>query len=139
MFLLDTNVLSALMSVRPPPAVAAWVSAQPTDLLFTAAVCQAEIFAGLAILPKGRRRHALETAARGMFHDDFAGRILPFDADTTEAYADIFANRRRAGQSVSTIDIMIAAIARAHGASIVTRNIADFEGCGAPIINPWAA
>jgi toxin FitB len=80
MFLLDTNVLSALMTAQPPPEVAAWTSAQPPDLLFTAAVCQAEIFAGLAVLPEGRRRFELETAARAMFLEDFAGRVLPFDA-----------------------------------------------------------
>ena len=40
MFLLDTNVLSALMMMQPPREIAAWVSAQPDDLLFTAAVCQ---------------------------------------------------------------------------------------------------
>jgi toxin FitB len=137
MFLLDTNVLSALMSAAPPPEVAAWVSAQPPDLLFTAALCQAEILAGLAILPEGRRRQALEAAARAMFSEDFAGRIFSFDAATAEVYAQIFAARRRAGRSTATIDTMIAAIARVQGASVVTRNVADFEGYGAPIINPW--
>jgi predicted nucleic acid-binding protein len=137
MFLLDTNVLSALMSARPPAEVAAWMRAQREDLLFTASVCQAEIFAGLAILPEGRRRDALETAARAMFRDDFAGRILSFDAETAEAYAEVFAARRRSGRSAAAIDIMIAAIARVHGASVVTRNVADFEGCGAAIVNPW--
>jgi toxin FitB len=67
MFLLDTNVLSALMTARPPPEVAAWMSNQPPDLLFTAAVCQAEILVGLAVLPEGRRRFELETAARTKF------------------------------------------------------------------------
>jgi predicted nucleic acid-binding protein len=137
MFLLDTNVLSALMSVRPAPEVASWVSARPTELLFTAAVCQAEIFAGLAMLPGGRRRQALETAARAMFRDDFAGRIFAFDAEAAEAYAEIFAARRRAGRTVATIDTMIAASAQVHGASVVTRNVSDFEGSGITIIDPW--
>ena len=56
MFLLDTNVLSTLMAAQPQPEVAAWLSAQTDELLFTAAVCQAEILSGLAILPEGRRR-----------------------------------------------------------------------------------
>ncbi len=50
---LDSNVLSALMAARPPPEVASWVSARPAGLLFTAAICQAEILAGLAVLPDG--------------------------------------------------------------------------------------
>ena len=64
MFVLDTNVLSAMMSAAPAPEVAAWVSGQPAELLFTAAICQAEILSGLSIMPAGRRRSDLEAAAR---------------------------------------------------------------------------
>src|ERR1700750_1185673 len=98
MFLLDTNVLSAMMHTAPAPAVAAWVSGQATELLFTAAPCQAEILAGIAILPDGRRRAELETAARAMFADDFAARVLPSDSDAALAYAALFAARRQAGR-----------------------------------------
>jgi hypothetical protein len=139
MFVLDTNVLSVLMAAQPPREVAAWVSAQPEDLLFTAAVCQAEILSGLAVLPEGRRRAELEAAARAMFLDDFEGRVLPFDTVAAEGYADMYARRRRAGRPVATADLMIAAIARVHGASVVTRNITDFDTCGVPIVNPWTA
>ncbi|OYV51076.1 MAG: hypothetical protein B7Z78_09585 [Rhodospirillales bacterium 20-60-12] len=67
MFLLDTNILSAMMSAEPAREVAAFVSGKPSDLLFTAAICQAEIFSGLAIMPPGRRRYDLEAASHGMF------------------------------------------------------------------------
>ena|SRR5205823_4527855 len=87
MFLLDTNILSAVMGTRPAPEVASWMTQQPADLLFTAAVCQAEILSGIAVLPKGPhgsspwaegpRREALEMAALSMFREDFAGRINP--------------------------------------------------------------
>jgi toxin FitB len=137
MFLLDTNVLSAVMTAQPPPRVAAWMSGQPPSLLYTAAVCQAEILAGLAIMPEGRRRLDLEAAARAMFLEDFEGRVLVFDTAAAEAYAEIFAVRRRAGRPVATLDLMIAAIARCHGASVVTRNVADFDGCGIAVVNPW--
>ena len=56
MFILDTNVLSTVIAAEPTPAVAAWMLAQPPRLLFTASVCQAEILAGIAVLPQGRRR-----------------------------------------------------------------------------------
>jgi toxin FitB len=49
MFVLNTNILSAIMSARPPsPGVAAWIAGQPGDALFTTTICQAEILAGLA-------------------------------------------------------------------------------------------
>ena len=139
MFLLDTNVLSAMMRGEPVSAVAAWVSRQSVDLLFTAAVCQAEVLAGIAILPDGRRRRALEVAAQSMFLEDFEGRVLPFDATAATAYADIFAVRRRAGRPMAAVDLMIAAIARSQGATLVTRNITDFDECAVGIVNPWTA
>jgi toxin FitB len=96
MFLLDTNVLSAVMGTRPAPEVASWMAQHKPDLLFTAAVCQAEILSGIAVLPKGRRRDGLEMAALAMFREDFAGRILPFESDAAEIYAELFAARRSA-------------------------------------------
>jgi predicted nucleic acid-binding protein len=137
MFLLDTNVLSAMMRAQPATPVAAWISGQPIEALFTATPCQAEILAGIAILPEGRRRADLAAAAFAMFADDFDGRILPFDSDAARAYADLFAARRRAGRPAATLDLMIAAIARARGASVVTRNVVDFAGCDVTVIDPW--
>ncbi len=137
MLVLDTNMLSAMMSAEPIRKVADWILDQPSEELFTAAVCQAEILSGISILPNGRRRAALEEAARAMFADDFHGRVLPFDTEAAAAYAEVFANRRKAGRPAGTVDLMLAAIARVRGASVVTRNVADFEGVGLTIINPW--
>ena len=137
MFLLDTNILSGMMRVPPVPQVANWLAEQDMDRVYTAAVCQAEILAGLAIMPEGRRRRDLEAAARGMFLDDFDGRIFPFNKLAADAYADIFAANRRAGRAPAIIDLMLAAIAHSNGASVVTRNVADFTACFVPIINPW--
>lgn len=139
MFVLDTNVLSAMMGTMPAPAVEAWISTRPVELLFTAAICKAEILAGIAILPDGRRRSDLEAVAEAMFTDDFQDRVLPFDTDAALAYAEIFAARRRAGRPMATADLIIAAIARTQGASVVTRNVRDFEGCGLGLVDPWSA
>ena len=137
MFLLDTNVLSAVMGTRPAPQVANWMAQHRPDLLFTAAVCQAEILSGIAVLPQGRRRDSLEAAALAMFREDFAGRILPFESDAAEIYAEIFAARRSAGRPAAMADLMIAAIARSRGASVITRDTAGFMGCGLTLIDPW--
>jgi predicted nucleic acid-binding protein len=132
-----SNDVRAIRGDRPVPEVATWVAAQPEELLFMTAVCQAEILAGIQILPDGRRRHALQAAARAIFADDFDGRILPFDQTVAGLYAELFAARRRAGRPTTTADLMIAAVARANGASMVTRDISGFEGCGLTLINPW--
>jgi toxin FitB len=136
MFVLDTNVLSAMMRLDRMPEVATWMGGQDEDGLYTTAISYAEIFSGLAIMADGRRRLALEKSAREMF-DDFEGRIVPFDTDAASAYADLFTARRKAGRPSAPLDLMIASIARAQSANMVTRNTADFEGCGLTLINPW--
>jgi predicted nucleic acid-binding protein len=87
---------------------------------------------------KGKRRSALEAATATMFSEDFAGRVLPFDAAAASLFAEASARRRQSGRPVAAFDAMIAAIAAAHGAAVATRNIADFEDFSVRIIDPWA-
>lgn len=137
MIVLDTNVLSELMRSRPEPMVASWLGAQPTMSLFITAVTEAEILYGLALLPQGRRRDDLLAAARSLFDEEFAGRILPFDSDAAAAYSVIAADRRPAGRPISQFDAQIAAIVRSRGGTLATRNTADFIDCGIELIDPW--
>ena len=137
MLILDTNVLSALMSTRPAPDVETWIEAQNPDDLYTTAVSQAEVMSGLAVMDAGKRRKALEAEAKRLFAEDFAGRVLPFDCEAVAAYAEIFAARAQAGKPISRLDLMIAAIAKSHSATVVTRDAGGFEGCGFEVVNPW--
>jgi hypothetical protein len=72
-----------------------------------------------------------------MFGEDFRDKVWPFDGEAAVAYAEIFAGRRNAGRHTKPLDLMIAAIALSRGASVVTRNVRDFDGCGVAVINPW--
>lgn len=137
MIVLDTNVLSELMKPAPAESVVRWMAAQPATSLYTTSITQAEIFHGIMLLPSGRRRNAFEAAAEAMFNEDFTGRILPFGSDAARPYARIAAERRRAGRPISHFDAQIAAIARSTGAAIATRNVADYDGSGVKVINPW--
>ena len=137
MVLLDTNVVSELMKAEPAGDVMAWINAAPTAALFVSTITQAEILYGIALVPSGKRRDALSRAARAVFDNSFRGRILPFDSDAAEAFAALAAERRQAGQPISQADAQIAAIARSRGATLATRNIKDFEGCGIEVVNPW--
>ena len=119
------------------PAFAAYVQAQPPEELFTASLCEAEIRYGIARLPAGRRRDALEAAFRSFIMTGFAGRILAFDSACAEAYATVRIRREGAGLPVSLPDAMIAGTALAHGATVATRNIGDFAGCGITVIDLW--
>lgn len=135
--LLDTNVLSELLRVQPDPAVLAWFAAQDQGQLFVSAVTQAEMLLGAHLLPAGKRRAQLRHALDALFRDDFAGRVLPFDAAAAASYAPVVTARRRAGRPIAQFDAQIAAIATARGAALATRNTADFEGCGVELHNPW--
>ncbi|WP_081161413.1 type II toxin-antitoxin system VapC family toxin [Ensifer aridi] len=137
MIILDTNVLSELLTPSPSVAVEAWLAEQPPTSVFTTTVTEAEILYELRLLPDGRRRRDLEGAIVPIFREDLAGRILPFDSEAAEAYATLAVERRKAGRPISQFDAQIAAIARSRGAALATRNVADFEGTGIAIINPW--
>jgi predicted nucleic acid-binding protein len=138
MFILDTNILSAMMTPQPVPQVRGWMGAQDRNLFFTTSISQAEILSGLAIMADGRRRRDLHALATALFADDFDGRVLAFDAPAAVAYAEILSSRRQAGRPAAALDLMIASVARCHGASVVTRDTSGFAGCGVTVIDPWA-
>lgn len=139
MILLDTNVLSELMRPTPSPAVEGWLSSQPAAGMFISSITEAELRYGLALLPAGRRQKQLVAQVEAMLAEDFAGRILPFDSPAATAYAHIAAARRRSGRPISQADAQIAAIAASRGASLATRNVADFVDCGIDVVDPWKA
>ena len=137
MIIIDTNVVSELMRATPDPAVLAWFAGYAADTLFLAAVSEAELRTGAAILPAGQRRDRLVGAIDAMIDQDFAGRNLSFDSPAARSYAEIAASRRAAGKPIMDADCQIAAIVRACSAMIATRNVKDFEGCGIDVVNPW--
>ncbi|KQQ39157.1 plasmid stabilization protein [Methylobacterium sp. Leaf125] len=137
MIILDTNVISELMRAAPDPRVLAWLVRQPMAGLFTTTLTQAEIFYGLRLLPEGRRRDDLMTAARPIFEIEMAGRILSFDSDAALVYPDVTAHRRQMGQPIAQIDGQIAAITRSRGAQLATHNVRDFVACGITVVDPW--
>lgn len=137
MILIDTNVISELMRSKPAPAVLDWFGHQDAAALHLSAVGEAELRRGAVILPEGKRRERLIAEIDSMVGEDFAGRVLPFDSAAAKAFADILADRRAAGRPISFPDCQIAAIARACGAAMATRNVGDFAGCGVEVIDPW--
>lgn len=137
MIILDTNVLSELMRPKPSARVVAWVAKQPGVELCTTSITAAEIFYGIELLAKSKRREGLLAAAEAMFAEDLGGRILGFESDSARAFSKIAAYRRALGRPISHADAQIAAIAQVRVAKLATRNVADFENCGLDVIDPW--
>ena len=138
MIILDTNVLSETLRPMPSATVLEWMRSEPALALFTAAITEAELLYGIALLPDGRRRRSLEEVVDRIFAEDLADRVLPFDSAAAHEFADLAASGRRAGRPIAEADARIAAIARSRGAALATRNVGDFVGCGLELINPWA-
>ena len=139
MFVVDTNVASELMRPSPASTVAAWISGRDAGELFLTAVSEAELLYGVAIMPAGKRRDALEAALTRWLDFGFAERILPFDSAAARAYAEVASERRRAGRPIGEADCQIAAISRSRGAALVTRNVRDFRDTGIKVVDPWNA
>ena len=139
MILLDTNVVSEPLRPAPDARVTEWIDAQALETLFLSAITVAELRAGLALLPAGKRRLGLQTSLATRVLPLFSGRVLPFDLGCTQAYAELTAKARASGLAIASADGYIAAIAVANGLTVATRNTAPFEAAGAAVINPWQA
>jgi toxin FitB len=134
MIVLDTNVLSEAMKPSPDPALVRWMMREHGRVLFTTAVSEAEIIYGIAILPEGRRKRALEAAAQGVLAL-FAGRILPFDSLAAREFAAIVVDRRRLGRPIMTLMRRLRR-SRVHAACRwlrVIRGISRRPGCKSSI------
>jgi predicted nucleic acid-binding protein len=83
MILLDTNVISEPLRPTPEPRVIGWIDAQPMETLYLTAITVAELRAGMALLPAGKRRSGLHESLEKRVLPLFAGRVLPFDLPWT--------------------------------------------------------
>ena len=137
MLIIDTNVVSDLMRPDPNRQVVDWLSRQKVSDIHVTALTVAEITYGLKTMPDGKRQRDLEMQFRQVVESGFSGRVLAFDEAPALHYGEIMASRRAKGRPMSVIDGQIAAIARASGATLATRNVADFEDCDLTLVNPF--
>ncbi|HWU50310.1 MAG TPA: type II toxin-antitoxin system VapC family toxin [Asticcacaulis sp.] len=136
MIVLDTNVVSEAMKPEPAHAVLNWLDAQVAETLYISSVTVAELLFGVGVLPDGRRKQQLAKALEGVFNL-FEGRILPFDLDAAQRYADLAVAARNAGQGFPAPNGYIAAIASARSFTVASRDASAFKAAGLGVIDPW--
>jgi len=138
MFLLDTVLISEPRRPRPAEGVLRFFDREPPAFLYTSVVVLGELRRGAAA-----QRDSVYAAQLSRWIDEevipaFAGRVL----DVTPAVAELWGRIRgegiRRGENLPIIDSIIAATALVHGLTVVTRNEADFQRCGATVRNLWA-
>ena len=137
MIVLDTNVIAELMRPRPEPKVLTWAYRLAPGTAGLTTMSEAEILHGLAGLPEGRRREALQRSWEALLPALFHERVLAFDREAAHWYAQLLRQREHLGRPMTTADAVIAATTLARSARLATRHLADFEGIGIDLINPW--
>jgi hypothetical protein len=95
------------------------------------------LWAGIEVLPAGRRRMQLHNAMANEILPLFEGRVLSFDPDAAVAFDRVFSGARAAGNSMDFADCAIAAIAAVHRFILATRNSKDFKGSDVELLDPW--
>lgn len=132
MYLLDTNVVSELRRPRPHGAVLSWITKVPAQALYLSAVSVGEIQAGIELT---REQDPPKAQALEQWLDAVAASygILPMDAAVLREWARLMHRR----SDTLYEDAMIAATARVHQLTVVTRNVADFKLFRVKLLNPF--
>ena len=123
----------------PDPSIVEWLDRQPAESVWITSITLFEARLGLALLPNGRRRQALELAFEKLLAEDLEQRVLDFDSSAAKAAAALAAERPRTGRTVDMRDTQIAGIVIARRASLATRNVKHFADLTAEVVNPWEA
>lgn len=135
-YLLDTNVLSETRKREPDAGLTEWIAATPPEGLYVSVLTVGEIQQGIARI-RGRADHQQAAALERWLRDvelGFAGRILPVTLLVASTWG-----RRQHAQPLPVIDGLLAATAQAHGMTLVTRNVKDFQRSGVWTLNPFTA
>ena len=138
-FLLDTNTVSELVSVKPNQRVLDWMDAADENRLFLSAMTLGEIRQGVAALPQSKKQTRLETWLEVDLQTRFAGRILAIDGAVADRWGWIMAQAQVKGMTLPVVYGLIAATALHHNLTAVPRNVSDFVVAGLSVINPWEA
>jgi hypothetical protein len=133
-YLVDANILSEPTKPAPDPRVVEWLRLHERDIAVNPVIL-GEIRFGILILPKGRKRAALER-----WFNSGARRLhcVPWDAATGLKWAELLARLRTGGKAMPIKDSLIAATAIVHDLAIATRNRGDFANSGVRIVDPFA-
>lgn len=136
-YLLDTNVISELVTRRPNRHVISWIDGIDDQLVYLSVITIGEIKRGIEKLPGSQRKADLDKWLKEDLLIRFDEKILTIDIPIIMVWGNLIANLESQGRRLPAIDSLIAATALHYDLHLVTRNENDFEGTGVVVINPW--
>jgi tRNA(fMet)-specific endonuclease VapC len=136
-YLLDTCVISELISRRPAEKVVRWVDSVPEDRVYLSVITLGEIKKGIEKLEESERKSTLAAWLEDELVPRFKSRLVPLDLDTLIEWGGLTARLDKMGRPIPAIDSLIAASALHGDFVLVTRNLSDFADTGVQLLNPW--
>ena len=136
-YLLDTCVISELVSKHPNPKVVEYVDSLDLEDVYLSVITIGEIVKGVEKLSKSRRKKDLQAWLKDDLLVRFEGNIVALDTDVLIEWGALTARLESEGKTMPAIDSLIAATAPAKKMTLVTRNVSDFEATTVDILNPW--
>ncbi|CDZ28571.1 type II toxin-antitoxin system VapC family toxin [Neorhizobium galegae] len=137
-WLLDTNVIAALINPNGAPSVKRWAAGQDEDRFFISILTLAEYDKGIENLPPDDENRYRYAAARDALENRFAGRTLSVSDAIVRRWGAISGRVKQAtGHAPPVIDTLFAATGIEHNLYLATRNVKDIRPSGAAIFDPW--
>jgi toxin FitB len=136
-YLLDTTVLSEARRQLAHPGVVAWLDAVAEEDLAISVLTLGEIGSGVERLDDPSQQRHLRWWLEHDLRARFGKRVLSVDAEVATGWGRIAGEAARRGRSVSAIAGLLIATAAHHHLALVTHNVADVEGYGVAIVDPW--
>jgi predicted nucleic acid-binding protein len=137
-WLFDTNVVSEAGRPNPNRGVMASLAQLPSAEVAISIVTLAELREGVEIAPTPARRETYARWIERSVEPSFHGRTLPLTLDVLGDWLGITRRLSATRRSSVAADMLIAATARVHGLTLVTRNWRDFRRTGLTVFDPWA-
>lgn len=136
-YLIDTCCISELVKKNPNPNVVKWFADRDELSMYLSVITFGELRKGIEKLPDSKKKKELNQWVKEDLNRRFNNRVISIHMEEVNKWGEILATADRIGKPVPAIDALIAATARVHGLSVVTRNAQHMESAGVEVINPW--
>ena len=136
-YLIDTCCISELVKKKPNPNVVKWFADQDELSMYLSVITFGELRKGIEKLPDSRKKIELNRWVKEDLNHRFKNRVLNITMEEVNKWGEILATAEKNGKPLPAVDSLIAATAKVHDLSVVTRITQDMEDSGVEVINPW--